>query len=301
MNPREGYGLSRPAKVSSSKEIVLVQIIGTETGGGRYKGSILKGNSTGIVANTFQLVSNSVNNYMDGPAPMTSQQSGSSTSTPNNNALVMNLSEQSVPNSHFLYLKGPGTVQIPYYALGRVVGKTSEKTPRSIIYIESGPAVPVLVRIGGSMGAKGILAYYGRILTPVFVANSPTGTVQTQDLNASIPASDNCVISNIWEETNVIAGDVGGNSQLNAGYIYPGMLVATVPFSYPNGQPSTQPSYLVMINIVPQAAALSISTSQTLKAGATYGSNEQLMLTTVYNLFFQLYNNLQTAGIFGRD
>src|SRR5580658_11153947 len=46
-------GIHLPAAPQS--DMTLVAIIGTETGGGRYKGSILSGDSTGNTSNNFQL------------------------------------------------------------------------------------------------------------------------------------------------------------------------------------------------------------------------------------------------------
>ena len=48
-------------------ELVLVGIIGTETGGGRYQGSILYGNSTGNTSNNFQLQSQPIRRQRMGP------------------------------------------------------------------------------------------------------------------------------------------------------------------------------------------------------------------------------------------
>ena len=42
---------------STPAELALVAVIGTETGGGRYQGSILYGTSTGNTSNNFQLQS----------------------------------------------------------------------------------------------------------------------------------------------------------------------------------------------------------------------------------------------------
>ncbi|MGD0542726.1 MAG: hypothetical protein ABSB33_14520, partial [Tepidisphaeraceae bacterium] len=114
----------------SPAELVLVAIIGAETGGGRYQGSILYGNSTGNTSNNFQLQAQTNQSATDGPEPLTN-----SNQTLVKNALVINLMEPNVGGSHILW----GNTADMIYAVGRVMGFTSETTPRTIVYIETWP------------------------------------------------------------------------------------------------------------------------------------------------------------------
>jgi hypothetical protein len=82
-------------------ELVLVGIIGAETGGGRYSGSILYGNSTGNPTNNFQLQSQTIQTATDGPAPVTT-----SLGAYVNNALVVNLNEPYV-TVHIFFMATP--------------------------------------------------------------------------------------------------------------------------------------------------------------------------------------------------
>jgi hypothetical protein len=110
-------------------QLALVAIIGIKDengnvmGGGKYSGSILTGNSTGNTSNNFQLQPSQTQSATDGPTmQLTSGES------PVNNALVINIREQFVPGSHVLYANQADF----YYCWGRVMGMTTEATPRTI-------------------------------------------------------------------------------------------------------------------------------------------------------------------------
>jgi hypothetical protein len=282
---------------TQSSEMALVAIIGTETGGGRYKGSILSGNSTGSTTTNFQLNSSLGQSATDGPTMKTSG------GVPVNNALVINLPEQYVSNSHLLYWSNP----FFYYAWGRVMGQTSESTPRTIVYLEARTIIPVLARIttqyNNSQPAAGI--YTGRLMQGMPLCDTTAGFTATlpNALNvASFGTNDICWISNAFEQTSAVAG-----AAINPAVH--GLAVGTYVFgwlvAYALGTPtSTTQNFHLVYTVTPtQAPATTMPTvSPTQLAGGSYTSHEQLMLDQqsqdIHNLqltLIALYSNLRTG------
>ena len=140
---------------STPAELVLVAIIGTETGGGRYQGSILYGQSTGNTSNNFQLQSQTNQSATDGPAPVTTSNGAFV-----NNALVINMNEP-VRQRHACAVMAI-TAEL-FYVVGRAMGFTSESTPRTIVYVQNWPIVPVIAKITGIYQSTLGGVYYGRI------------------------------------------------------------------------------------------------------------------------------------------
>jgi hypothetical protein len=277
------------------RELVLVAIIGTETGGGRYQGSILYGNSTGNTSNNFQLVATQTQSATDGPAPL--QNSDSSYV---NNALVINVVEQFVNSSHMLYPNN----SYYFYAVGRVMGYTAETTPRAIVYIDNWPVYPVIAKITGLYQSTPGGVYYGRIVQGQFVNGSNFSyTFALSGLNSAyLPSVDTCWISNNWEQTY---GTPNHNALSVGTYVW-GLMVGFPAFSIQDGTSSYDTWYQVYTWFPPQSATLThtiqnLVTSQT--AGTSYTINEQTMLnnlkTDVSNIqssLSNLYSNLKSAG-----
>lgn len=283
---------------SSSQETVLVAIIDKETGGGYYKGSIATGTSNGgngaNPANApgtynFQIQVSSGQSQLDGPvAPISGGHYV-------NNALVVNLLEQFTPGTHNLLDFG---ATYPLYVQGRIMGTTVEATPRTIIYVSEAPCYPAMAQItaaftGGS--TRGV--YSGKI----FQANNGNGSGVYSLSTSWLPANDDCLIINLWEQQFQPSANwsLAANTQIGGwvcGYKNVGATLS----------PAT--SFLPAFYCVqpPQAAVLThtiqaITTVQ--NAGASYTSNEQTMLTNlktdVTNLrlsLLDLYTNLQTVG-----
>ncbi len=113
----------------SPGELLLVAIVGAETGGGRYQGSILYGVSTGNAANNFQLQAQTVQTATDGPEPLTNPNG-----TLVNNALVLNLKEPNVGGSNVLWADTADRI----YVIGRVMGYTSEATRARLFISKAG-------------------------------------------------------------------------------------------------------------------------------------------------------------------
>ena len=282
---------------SSPGELVLVAIIGAETGGGRYQGSILYGNSTGSTSTNFQLQPQVNQSATDGPEPI-SQTNG----TLVNNALVINLNEPYVNGTHLLW----GNVSEMYYAIGRVMGYTSGSNPRTIVYIENWPLYPVIAKITGLYEASYGGVYYGRIVQGQFASGSSFGYGSLlSNLNpAFLPSVDNCWITNNWEQT--YSANQPNSLPVNS-YVW-GLVAGFPQYSaITSGNSSaTNVWFQVYTWFPPQSASLvhqvqNIVTTQS--AGSTYGINEQTMLnnlrTDVTNLeaaLSNLYANLKTAG-----
>jgi hypothetical protein len=282
---------------STPGELLLVAIIGTETGGGRYQGSILYGASTGNTSNNFQLQAQTNQTATDGPAPLTAS-NGSYV----NNALVINLNEPFVNGTHVLY----GNTAELFYVIGRVMGYTSESTPRTIVYVQNWPVVPVIAKITGVYQSTLGGVYYGRIVQGQFVSGSNFGyNFQLSSLNSAyLPAVDNCWITNNWEQTFGIQAHNG----LSVGQYVWGFMCGFPQYSaITSGNTNSNNVWFQVYTWFPiQAATLThpiqnITTGQT--ANTSYGLNEQTMLdnlkTDVINLqasLSNLYANLKSAG-----
>jgi len=282
---------------STPAELVLVAIIGTETGGGRYQGSILYGDSTGNTSNNFQLQSEPGQSATDGPAALTGT-SGASV----NNALVINLNEPYVNGTHVLF----GSSADIFYAVGRVMGHTPETTPRTIVYIESWPMSPVIAKITGVYESTLGGVYYGRIVQGQFTTGSNFGyNFALSSLNSAyLPSVDNCWITNNWEQTYGTSAHNG----LTVGQYVWGFTAGFPQYSaITSGNTNSNNVWYQVYTWFPiQSATLThtianLTTSQT--ANTTYGINEQSMLnnlkTDVTNLqaaLSNLYANLKTAG-----
>jgi hypothetical protein len=278
-------------------ELLLVAIIGAETGGGRYQGSILYGQSTGNPSNNFQLQAQATQSATDGPAPLTNPNG-----TLVNNALVVNLMEPIVGGSHILWADTADKI----YAFGRVMGFTSEATPRTIVYIENWPIMPVIVKVTGTYQAANGGVYYGRIVQGQFASGSNFGySFPLSSLNtAFLPSVENCWITNNWEQTY---GTLGHNA-LSAGQYVWGLAAGLPQYSSITSTNSDANNtwYQVYTWFPPQCAALThgiqnLATTQT--ANSTYAINEQTMLnnlksdvSNVQASLSNLYANLRAAG-----
>jgi hypothetical protein len=278
-------------------ELVLVAIIGTETGGGRYQGSILYGNSTGNTSNNFQLQSTAGQSATDGPAPIT-QGSGAYV----NNALVINLSEQYVNGTHVLYAP---TAEF-FYAIGRVTGYTADNPPRAIVYIDNWPYHPVIAKITGTFTSTLGGIYYGRLTQGPFANDSNFGySFLLSSLSSGyIASNDNCWITNNWEQTYSSPPHNG----LSVGQYVWGITAGFPQFSVvTSGNSSINNVWYQVYTWFPiQSAVLThpiqnLVTVQT--ANSTYSLNEQSMLnnlkTDVSNIqasLSNLYANLKVAG-----
>jgi hypothetical protein len=292
---------------SDAGEMVVVAIIGTETGGGRYQGTILGGNSTGPVTDIFQLDPTTGQSSTDGPAPQLH------ISAYVNNALVMNLPEQYVAGSHVLWA---GNVVHPIYAVGRIVGQTNESPPRARVYINDWTIHPVIAQITydlttGSVpqGAGGGI-YTGKIIQGHMADASNTyNDLLTTTVAGHLPSADNCWIMNIWEQTNVFPqGATAGSTILPVGTVVNGFTAGFPLYAWDGSgrQPTLGTFYMVYTWTPPQMPLLSpavhaITTGGT--ASASYTTIEQGMInnlkTDVTNLqasLKQLYLNLQNCG-----
>ncbi|HEX4056225.1 MAG TPA: hypothetical protein VHX86_18345 [Tepidisphaeraceae bacterium] len=282
---------------STPAELALVAIIGTETGGGRYQGSILYGNSTGNTSNNFQLQAQTNQSATDGPAPQTNSD-GSLV----NNALVINLMEPYVNGTHLLW----GNTAFMMYAVGRVMGFTSETNPRTIVYVDNTPLFPVIAKITGTYESTYGGVYYGRTVEGQFATGSNFGyAFPLSSLNpAFLPTVDNCWITNQWEQTY---GAASRNSLAEGTYVW-GFVVGFPQYSIiTSGNTSaTNIWYQMYTWFPPQSATLvhpvqNLTTSQT--ANSTYAINEQTMLnnlktdvTNIQAALSNLYANLKAAG-----
>jgi hypothetical protein len=280
----------------SPAELVLVAIIGTETGGGRYQGSILYGPSTGNTSNNFQLQPTAGQAATDGPAPIT--QSGSAV----NNALVVNLSEPYVNGTHILYAP---TAEL-FYAIGRLMGYTADNPPRPIIYIDNWPYRPVIAKITGVFSSSLGGVYYGRLTQGLFTNDSNFGYsfLLTSLSSAYLSSFDNCWITNNWEQTYCSPLHNG----LSVGQYVWGITAGFPQFSVvTSGNSNINNVWYQVYTWFPiQSASLThpiqnLVTTQT--ANSTYSLNEQSMLnnlkTDVTNIqasLSNLYANLKVAG-----
>jgi len=278
-------------------ELVLVGILGIETGGGRYQGTIFFGDSTGSTSSNFQLQSQPNQTETDGPA----RQSGSGGAAVNN-ALVVNLNEPYVNGTHVLF----GNSSQTFYAVGRVMGFTPENTPRTIVYIEIWPISPVIAKITGTYQTTSGGVYYGRIVQGQFATGSDFGyNFPLANLSTSyLPTVDNCWITNNWEQTYGIQAHNG----LTVGQYIWGFTAGFPQYSATSGGNSSSNNvwFQVYTWFPIQSATLSHTiqnptTGQT--ANSSYGINEQTMLnnlkTDVSNLqaaLSNLYANLKSAG-----
>jgi hypothetical protein len=277
----------------NSKELALVRILGTETGGGRYKGSIMAGNSSGSLTTNFQLEPTSYQSGTDGPVftPTT----GSPT-VPLNNALVINVMEQYVTDSHLLYSSAANNM----YTIGRVMGKTTESSPRTIVYVESWPIKPVIAKITvatpGSLGGT----YYGRIVRGLFGGpGNVEGFTLPVTANPSVGSTDNCWINNQWEQLYL---STSGAAQIPVGTYVPGF-VAGMPFlnSTANGCFHMVYTWFPLQMPTISGGVPGLATVQT--AGTSYTPTEQAMLnnlksdvTNLQAVLQTLYSNLKGAG-----
>jgi hypothetical protein len=273
----------------------LVAIIGAETGGGRYQGSILYGQSTGNTSNNFQLQPQTNQSATDGPTPLTNP-----SGTLVKNALVINLMEPDVGGSHILW----GNTADMIYAVGRVMGFTSEATPRTIVYIQNWPIMPVIAKVTGQASYGGV--YYGRIVQGQFASGSNFGsTSPLSSLNPGfLPNVENCWITNNWEQTY---GTLGRGALSIGQYVW-GLVAGLPQYSSITSTNSSASNiwYQVYTWFPPQSAALThgiqnLVTNQT--ANSTYTINEQAMLnnlkTDISNIqasLNNLYENLKIAG-----
>jgi hypothetical protein len=254
-------------------ELALVMIIGIETGGGRYQGSILSGNSTGSTSNNFQLQATLTNLYTDGPV-------ATGGGDPVNNALVINMLEPYVSGSHLLY--NPDSY---YYAYGKVMGKTSESTPRTIVYLQNWPVMPVVAQITGAHSETYGGVYRGEIVRGQFPnQNSAWNTPFTSEAPAGITGTENCWITNIWEQ--VYMPTSGGNA-LAVGTFVMGIMCGFPAGAQPGGTLTDDTWYMVYTMTPARSAAVTINTL----TGVTS--------TDLNNLYVELnalYNNLRAAG-----
>jgi hypothetical protein len=282
---------------STPQEMVLVAIIGTETGGGRYQGSILYGNSTGNTSNNFQLQSQVAQTATDGPAPITA-----TNGAPVNNALVINLNEPYVNGTHVLYAN---TAEM-FYVIGTVMGYTAETTPRTIVYVQNWPIVPVIAKITGTVQSNLTGVYYGRIVQGQFVNGSNFGyNFQLSTLNSAfLPSVDDCWITNNWEQTY----SSQAHTALSVGQYIWGFACGYPQYSaITSGNSNSNNVWYQVYTWFPVQAATLTHTIQNITTGetanSTYGLNEQSMLdnlkTDVTNIqasLSNLYANLKAAG-----
>jgi hypothetical protein len=298
----------------SSAEQVLVGIIGVESGGGRYQGTILSGQSTGSTSTNFQLRSSETQSATDGPIAQI--QSGNFV----NNALVINVLEQYVGNSHILWAPtgqtSPPSDWGAFFAFGRIMGQTNENPARTIVYIEGWPMAPIWAKIT-AQGSAG--TYQGRIF-PGHIADYMTdaGPIYTTSggsssiIEGNLPSADNCWINNAFEQRAGL-----GTCQLPVGVYVPGYIVG---FSDQNqvGNSAT-PWYAVWTMTPPYASDIAHQVQPTEVTAYTagddpgestlpFGINEVDMLNAakadIANLYASLnnlYNNLKGAGYIGQD
>lgn len=307
-----------------ARETVVVAIIGIESGGGYYKGSILQGTSNGgnggstsnaPATYNFQLFAMPNQSQLDGPKVILN-----SSGEPTNNALVVNMLEQFVPNSHVLASENVATY--PPYCIGKVMGQTSEATPRTIVYIEDWPVRPCLAKISGVYENVPGGTYYGRILDGNFVTGTNAQGFTLAEEAGSVPDGgyDTCWIVNNWEQLYCIAP-----GQLPVGTIVPGITCGW-PYGAWNGStqtPVSTPWYMVYCWYPRQGASPSTSApgvtpitpldtylatpggslSYHDTAGTSYTHNEQLMLGdlrtdigVLWNFVYNFYENMKAAG-----
>jgi hypothetical protein len=282
---------------STPGELVLVAIIGAETGGGRYQGSILYGSSSGSTSTNFQLQSQVNQSATDGPAPQTQ-----SNGTLVNNALVINLNEPYVNGSHLLW----GNVAEVFYVIGRTMGYTPESTPRTIVYVETWPIYPVIAKITGVYQGTYGGVYYGGLAQGQFASSGNFGfnNLLSSLSSAFLPNVDNCWITNNWEQTYSFQARNG----LAVGQYVWGLMAGFPQYSTITSGNSNSNNiwFQVYTWFPPQSAALThpvqnLVTDQT--AGSAYGINEQTMLnnlktdvTNIQAALSNLYANLKTAG-----
>lgn len=288
----------------------LVQIIGTETGGGRYKGTLLIGQSTGSTSTNFQLRPSLTQSATDGPVAQTN--SGGYV----NNALVINVLEQFVPNSHMLWAPQgqlfPPSSWGAFFAFGRIMGQTNEDPSRTIVYVEGWPMAPVWVKITvHSTNGQ----YTGRIF-PGHVADylAQAGPIYSNSggnnsyLELNVPSADNCWINNGWEQRAQLSV-----CQLPVGVYVPGFIVG-----FSNQAGSSAPWYAVWTMTppfaadlaeqpVPPASAFYTAGSQPSETPQTFGINEINMMNAIksdieglYATLNDLYLNLKNAGYIGQ-
>ncbi|MGA2584763.1 MAG: hypothetical protein ABSG31_15915 [Tepidisphaeraceae bacterium] len=285
----------------SSSELVLVAILGTETGGGYYHGSILYGSSNGGTGGTntnspatynFQLEYTTGQTQTDGPVWQTASGGGAV-----NNALIVNLPEQFVA-SHKLYYSGQGLFT---YAVGRVMGKTSESTPRTIVYIDEWPIRPVICKITSAYSQTIGGTYEGEIVAGPFASSSNTFNFPLQDIapNGIIGTSD-CWITNVWEQANVVNSAA---NQIANGTFVPGLLCGW-PLGTGTGSGVWYQVYTwYPIQAATPGASLATQLTTGMAAGTAYTPNEQLMLnrlvsdmTNVHTFIASFYANMKHAG-----
>jgi hypothetical protein len=290
--------------------LALVQIIGTESGGGRYKGTLLSGLSTGSTSTNFQLRPSLTQSATDGPVAQTG--SGGYA----NNALVINILEQFV-GSHMLWAP-EGQLSPPsgwgaFFAFGRIMGQTNENPSRTIVYIEGWPMAPIWAKIT-VQASNG--QYNGRIF-PGHVADYLTqaGPIYSNSsgdnsyLEVNLPSTDNCWINNAFEQRAQLL-----TCQLPVGVYVPGFIVG-----FTNQPGSAAPWYAVWTMTPPYASDLAdqpqalqcasyTAGSMPTESALTYGVNEQHMLNAIkadienlYATLVDLYQNLKNAGYIGQQ
>lgn len=292
---------SAPDVSPHDPEWVLVRIIGTETGGGYYKGSIVRGVSNGGAGDLTGSNPPATYNFQLQNAGQTQTQTDQPQLVPVsgsyvNNALVVNVNEPYLTGTHMLF----GTSSMPVFVWGRVQGVTKETKPRTIVYVESWPLFPVIAKITAQYGTSPRGIYYGKLAQGQFATGSNASAPAVIGLGSSFFAtSDNCWINNIWE--NVYSTSSAG--------LPANTYVLGFATGFPFGGPPTAGSNTVaqVYTMTPiQSATLThtiqnIVTAQT--ANSSYGINEQTMMnnlkTDVSNLqaaLSNLYANLKAAG-----
>ena len=218
-----------------------------------------------------------------------------------NNALVVNLLEQCVQGSHLLYNSTPGAFEFQQFVFGRVMGRTKETNPRTIVYVGMGPHIPVMAKITGSYTDP--YSIYGGTYTGRIVEGIPLGSTFLPNLgyNSGLPSQDNCFITNYWEQLYTPSEASGG-----ARLLVTNTFVLGVLWGYHGSSSGNDIWYDVQTFTPPQSIALthpvqSIVTTQT--AGSSYAINEQTMMnnlkTDVTNLQLALndwYTKMKTAG-----
>jgi hypothetical protein len=203
-----------------------------------------------------------------------------------------------VPGSHLLYVGDA----YAFYAMGRVMGQTTESTPRTIVYVEEWPMVPVVAKISGNYSTTYGGVYYGRIVQGQF-SNSQNSYAfpMAGYANSGTPSTDTTWIVNNWEQT--YRPNSGSNALAAGTYVW-GLMTGFPIGAFPNGSATSDTWYMVHTWFPPQSAAVTFQLTQTFEtANTSYGTNEQAMMNNlksdVVNLrteLLALYANLKAAG-----
>ncbi|MGA3066078.1 MAG: hypothetical protein ABSF29_04440 [Tepidisphaeraceae bacterium] len=284
-------GINLPQAQTSTQETVLVGLIAIEPGGGRYSGTLLSGDSTGSTTTNFQLLPGTTQSATDGP---TYQSSGG---FPVNNALVINIPEQFVPNSHVLYQIQSDLT----FVQGRIMGQTTETPPRTIVYVDDWPLRPCIAKITGPYPTSVGGIYYGKIAQGQFASNTNSYSAQMHIYaDSDLPSVENCWIANNWEQVYIGPG----SEALAAGTYVWGFMSGFPVGAYPGGRASDDIWYMVYTWFPAQAVGITLANLQTVQtANASYSTNEQNMLnnckadlTNLRAELNQLQVNMKAAG-----